>query len=362
MSSDIYQSLKSELDSGKKAIMVTFMHSGDSAGDSSHKKIMLTDEQLRHANTIPDLDETIADKAQWALASGELQYFQTPDGAGILIEPYFPEARLIVLGGGHIAKPLVEFGSKVGFSVTVVDDRPMFANRDRFPEAEKVICESFSHCFDQLNLNESSYVVIVTRGHRHDFDCLQQVLRYKTAYTGMIGSKRRVKIVKEQLVNEGYPAELIDSVNAPIGLKIGAVTPEEIAISIIAQVISYRRLASTSTHDSAAVKVNWPEFDRPVLDELCRDKVDPKALITIVATKGSAPRKAGAKMLVWPFGKIMGSIGGGCAEGEVIVTARQLIGSGGSKLQDVDLTGQMAEDEGMVCGGIMKVLIEDYHG
>ncbi|MEA4926541.1 MAG: XdhC/CoxI family protein [Syntrophomonadaceae bacterium] len=362
MSSDIYQSLKSALDSGKKAVVVTFMNDGGSAGDFAHKKIMLTDEQLHHANTIPDLDETIADKAQWALASGELQYFQTPDGAGILIEPYFPEARLIILGGGHIAKPLVEFGSKVGFLVTVVDDRPMFANRDRFPEAEKVICESFSRCFDQLNLNESAYVVIVTRGHRHDFDCLQQVLHYKTAYTGMIGSKRRVKMVKEQLVNEGYPAELIDSVNAPIGLKIGAVTPEEIAISIIAQVISYRRLANASTRDSAAVKVNWPEFDRPVLEELCQDTLDPKALITIVATKGSAPRKAGAKMLVWPFGKIMGSIGGGCAEGEVIVTARQLIGSGGSKLQDVDLTGQMAEEEGMVCGGIMKVLIEDYHG
>lgn len=362
MSSDIYKSLKSELDQGKKAAVVTFMNDADSGGGSSQKKMILAEEQLRTSNTIDNLDETIVYKARFALDTGDLQYFQTLNGASILIEPYFPESRLIVLGGGHIAKPLAEFGSKVGFSVTVVDDRPMFANHDRFPDAEKVICQSFNNCFDQLNLNESSFVVIVTRGHRHDYDCLKQALNYKTAYTGMIGSKRRVKIVKEQLLNEGCPVELIDKINAPIGLKIGAVTPEEIAISIIAQVISYRRLASPSTNDTASVQVNWPELDRPVLEELCKDTGDPKALITVIATKGSVPRKAGAKMLVWPTGKIMGSIGGGCSEGEVINTARQIIGSGGLRIQDIDMTGQIAEDEGMVCGGVMRALIEDYNG
>jgi Xanthine and CO dehydrogenases maturation factor, XdhC/CoxF family len=363
MSSDVYKSLQKALDNGKKAVVATLMNMGDSQGESAHKKIILTDEQVRESNTIDNLDEAVIHKARLALDTGDLQYYEAENGSSTLIEPYFPEARLIVLGGGHIAKPLAEFGSRVGFLVTVVDDRPMFASQDRFPEAERVICESFSKCFDQLNLNESSYVVIVTRGHRHDVDCLQQVLNYKTAYTGMIGSKRRVKIVKEQLIDEGYPAELINNVNAPIGLRIGAVTPEEIAISIIAQVISYRRQASTSTSDSFAVRVNWPEFDRPVLEELCKENgEDPKALVTIISTKGSVPRKAGAKMLVWPYGKIMGSIGGGCSEGEVIITARQIIGSGGSKVQDVDMTGQVAEDEGMVCGGIMKALIEDYNG
>jgi len=362
MNSEIYESLKCELDKGKKAAVITFMNDGGSGEDSSHKKMILTEEQLRTSDTIHNLDETIFNKAQFALETGNLEYFQTSNGANILIEPYFPESRLIVLGGGHIAKPLAEFGSKVGFLVTVVDDRPMFANKDRFPDAEKVICESFSNCFTQLNLNESSFVVIVTRGHRHDYDCLKQVLNNKTAYTGMIGSKRRVKIVKEQLLNEGYPPELINKVNAPIGLKIGAVTPEEIAISIIAQVISYRRLVSTATNDMASVKVNWPELDRPVLEELCKDGGDPKAIITIIATKGSVPRKEGAKMLVWPYGKIMGSIGGGCAEGEVINNARQIIVSGGLKIQDIDMTGQIAEEEGMVCGGIMRVLIEDYDG
>ncbi|WP_337985371.1 XdhC/CoxI family protein [Dehalobacter sp. DCM] len=350
------------LDKGKKAAVVTLMNNGDGGRGSLPRKIILTEEQLCTSQMNHHLDETIVNKAQFALETGNIQFYEASVGAGILIEPYFPEARLIVLGGGHIAKPLAEFGSKVGFLVTVVDDRPMFANKDRFPDAEKVICESFSNCFMQLKLNESSFVVIVTRGHRHDLDCLQQVLKYKTAYTGMIGSKRRVKGVKEQLFSEGYPVELINAVNAPIGLEIGAITPEEIAISIIAQVISYRRLVSTSSDNTASVKVNWPELDRPVLEELSKDNGDPKALITVISTIGSVPRKAGAKMLVWPYGKILGSIGGGCSEGEVINTARQMIGSGGLKVQDIDMTGQIAEDEGMVCGGIMRVLIEDYHG
>lgn len=361
MNSDIYRALKNELDKGKKAAVITYMKDGDDQKDAAYKKIILAEEQLRALNK-SDLDETLLSKARLALKTGDLQFIETDDNTRVLIEPYFPESRLIILGGGHIARPLAEFGSKVGFLVTVVDDRPMFANQDRFPEAEKVICESFEKSFEQLYLNESSFVVIVTRGHRHDYDCLKQVLKYKTAYTGMIGSKRRVKIVKEQLLQEGYPSELINKVNAPIGLDIGAVTPEEIAISIIAQVISHRRQASSSTDDAPSVKVNWPELDRPVLEELCKDAGEPKALITIVATKGSVPRKAGAKMLVWPYGKILGSIGGGCAEGEVIGTARQIIGSGGSKIQDVDMTGQIAEEEGMVCGGIMKTLIEDYSG
>lgn len=362
MSSDVYRGLKGELDQGKKAVMITFMSNGKTGEDPSHKKYILTEEQLRTSGTLHFMDETAVEKAQLALKTGNLQYFQSSNGTGVLIEPYFPEPHLIVLGGGHIAKPLAEFGAKVGFLVTVVDDRPMFANKYRFPEAEKVICESFSNCFTQLNLNESSFVVIVTRGHRNDYDCLKQVLNQKTAYIGMIGSKRRVNGVKEQLLNEGYTQEMISKLNAPIGLEIGAVTPEEIAISIIGQVISYRRHVSIAAGDSATIKVNWPELDRSVLEELCKDAEDPKALVTVIETKGSVPRKAGAKMLVWPYGKTMGSIGGGCAEGEVINIAWDVIGKGGIKIHDVDMTGQIAEEEGMVCGGIMRVLIEDYKG
>lgn len=357
MNANAYKSLLNELDAGKKAVMVTIMN--DKGNDrNSPKKILLTEECLRVYNSIDDLNEIICQKAQYALESGNIQFVKGQNTITHLIEPYFPEPRLIVLGGGHIAKPLVEFGARLGFLVTVIDDRPSFANEGRFPDAEKVICESFEKCFDLLAINESAYVVIVTRGHRYDLDCLRQVLKYHAAYIGMIGSKRRVKSVMEQLISEGYSQEQLCKVNAPIGLSIGAVTPDEIAISIIAQVISYRRLAGAQSGSMSSLKINWPELDRTVLEELSKGENDPKAVVTVISTKGSVPRKAGAKMLVWPYGKTLGSIGGGCSEGEIIHIARDVSRDGGYRTHSIDMTAEVAEEEGMVCGGVMKVVIE----
>lgn len=360
MNADVYRSLLTELNAGKKAVLVTMMDDKKSGMDSFSKKIYFTEESLRTQNIVHGTDEAICRKAQRALESGNLEFEKGQDDVTYLIEPYFPEPRLIILGGGHIAKPLVEFGSRVGFLVTVVDDRPAFANNARFPDAERVICESFEKCFDLFELNKSAYVVIVTRGHRYDLDCLRRVLKHNTAYTGMIGSKRRVNSVMEILRNEGYSEEQLREVNAPIGLEIGAVTPEEIAASIISEVISYRRLGGKNRE--AASKVNWPELDTSVLTELSKGEQEPKAVITIISTKGSVPRKAGAKMLVWPDGRTLGSIGGGCSEGEVINIARDVIRDGGCLTKRIDMTGQIAEEEGMVCGGIMDVLIESYNG
>ena len=360
MSSNTYRNLSMELDAGKKAIMVTIMDDKDCAGNPFHNKIFLTEESVHTHNCQYNLNETFYQKAQYALESGNLQIVKGSDKETYLIEPYFPEPHLIVLGGGHIAKPLAQFGARVGFLVTVIDDRPSFANKERFPDAKKVICESFDKCFNLLDINESAFVVIVTRGHRHDMDCLKQVLKYNTAYVGMIGSKRRIKGVKDQLLSEGYCQELLDNVNAPIGLEIGAVTPEEIAISIIAQVISYRRLVNKATGKDAYFKVNWPELDRDVLMELSKGEDDPKAIVTVVSTKGSVPRESGAKMIVWPYGRTLGSIGGGCSEGEVINVARDVIRNGGYRTLSIDMTGHIAEDEGMVCGGVMEVVIESY--
>ena len=345
MSAGTYIQLKRELDKGKKSVVVTVMNGGEGAAP---RKILLTEEQLLVSDRICPEDAVMIQKAQLALATGNLQYAPDGSGVGILAEPYFPEPHLIVLGGGHIAKPLVEFGAKVGFRVTVVDDRPMFADKDRFPDAEKVICERFDNGLAQLELNENSFVVVTIREHRHDLESLKQLLNENIGFIGMIGSKHSVNYVKEQLLKEGYPEALIDRVNTPVGLDIGAKTPEEIAISIIAQLISRRKTDNT--------------FDRSVLDELCKETDDPKALVTIIATEGSAPRKAGTKMMVWSYGMTKGSIGGGYAEGEIINAAWQIIGTGGSTTHDLDMTGQIAEEEGMICGGVMRALIEDYCG
>ncbi|MGI6205782.1 MAG: XdhC family protein [Anaerovoracaceae bacterium] len=279
------------------------------------------------------------------------------DGKIHVVEPVLPKERLIVLGGGHIAKPVCEFSAKCGFEVYVCDDRPAFANEERFPLAQEVLCDTFENCINKLHITPYDYVVIITRGHVHDADCLRAILPGKQpAYLGLIGSRRRVKGLLEMLVKEGYSKENIERICTPIGLSIGAVTPEEIAISILSELISYKRLPEKNIDDTR--HVNFSDLDLYMMDYLA-DNHEPKAVVTVIQTKGSTPRNAGAKMAVSPAGQVTGSIGGGCSEGAVIRDAIDIIGTGKYKTMFIDMTGEVAESDGMVCGGIMKVLVED---
>ncbi|MFA5523539.1 MAG: XdhC/CoxI family protein [Tissierellales bacterium] len=359
MYNKLYENLSDELSSGKEAVMLTFMKPTNKKKGSIINKIVLAKGSLELNPLFNDMNEELRKRILLSFETGSLQFVSSEEETA-LIEPYFSKPRLIILGGGHIAKPLAELGAKIGFSVIVVDDRPSFANTARFPEAHEVICESFDKAFSRLNIRKSDFVVIVTRGHRHDGICLRSTLNSNPAYMGMIGSKRRVKSMKEELQSEGYSKELIDSINSPIGLEIGAVTPDEIAISIIAEVISYRRARGKTISKESNVKFNWPEFDESIVEEMSRDSEIPRALITIISSKGSVPRKAGAKMIVWLDGRVMGTIGGGCSEASIITIARSTILNNEYSIEHVDMTGNVAEDEGMVCGGVIDVLIESF--
>lgn len=343
----LYQELLAELEAGRSAVVLTKMNPGSPDGAPPLKSLIRAAELAKEEGA-GSMDRSLA---LAALDRGSLRYCRDRQGNLFLAEPYLPQSRLIILGGGHIAKPLSAFAAQCGFSVTVADDRPAFANRERFPLADNVICESFARCFPLLKINRSAFIVIVTRGHRHDLDCLRQALKLETAYTGMIGSRRRVRAVMEQLAAEGYSRESLAAVRSPIGLEIGARTPEEIAVSILAEVIQYKR-----RHTQA----DWPELDSGVLAELGEKREDVRAVVTVIETRGSVPRGVGAKMIVWPQGKILGSIGGGCSESAVIQSAYAVIRDGGQRIVDIDMTGEAAEDEGMVCGGTMKVVIEQY--
>ena len=353
MCGEIYKDLLNHLKEDSEVALLTYMSTLISSNGTIEKKLLISKSIIDDG--INSINQTLNENILHAFQTGTPSLFNTSNET-ILIEPFFPKPRLVVLGGGHIAKPLCEFGHKVGFSVVIVDDRPTFANPDRFTDAEEVICEYFNKSFGLLNLRSSDFVVIVTRGHRHDGVCLRNTLDYTPAYIGMIGSKRRVKSMMEELVAEGYNKDRLDKVCSPIGLDIGAVTPEEIAIAIIAQVISYRR--ATGSKFAKENKFNWPEFDTDVMKEMTEKSEIPRALITIISSKGSVPRKAGAKMIVWLDGRILGTIGGGCSEANILTLARNVIQSKGYSIEHVDMTGDVAEDEGMVCGGTMDVLIE----
>ncbi len=165
-----------------------------------------------------------------------------PNGAArLFVDPIVGAQRLIIVGAGHIAVPLCELGAMLGFHVTVIDDRASFANRERFPAADEVIVKPFKAAIESLALDSHCYLVSVTRGHAYDEEAVRAALMQPCGFVGMIGSRRRVKATLERIGETGVPTERLDDVHAPLGLAIAAETPEEIAISIIAEIIRERR-------------------------------------------------------------------------------------------------------------------------
>ena len=159
----------------------------------------------------------------------------------IFVELILPPADLYIFGAGHVAASLYQVARIAGFDITVVDEREAYGNHERFPEARQVIAEDFDKAAAQLTPGESSYIVIVTRGHRDDMRMLRWAVQTPARYVGMIGSKRKTIAIFKELQAEGVPAHLFDRVHAPVGLDIGAITPEEIAVSITAELIAKRR-------------------------------------------------------------------------------------------------------------------------
>jgi xanthine dehydrogenase accessory factor len=161
----------------------------------------------------------------------------------VFIEPILPPALLYIFGAGHVAANLCQVAANAGFDPIVTDDRTSYATKERFPAAREVRALDFDEATKQLDPSETSYIVIVTRGHRDDMRLLRWAVRTRARYIGMIGSKRKVIGIFKTLREEGVPAHLFDRVHAPIGLDIGAVTPEEIAVAITAELIAFRRHA-----------------------------------------------------------------------------------------------------------------------
>ena len=158
----------------------------------------------------------------------------------IMVEPIVAFSHLIIFGAGHVSQFLSKVAKMVDFNVTIVDDRAEFANRERFPEADNVIVEDFNEAFNHIDLSRKSYLVIVTRGHSHDALVLAKSIEHPMRYIGMIGSKRKVRMVLDYLREKGVKKEILESVHAPIGIDINSETPQEIAISIVAELIQTR--------------------------------------------------------------------------------------------------------------------------
>ena len=202
----------------------------------------------------PDAEGDIRQRIIQARFPHEPVYMQAgPEN--FILEFIQSQPHLIIFGGGHVGRAVSQCASIAGFRVTVVDDRHPFANKQRFPEAFSVLCENFVESFKRLTITPSTFVVIVTRGHRHDEEVLEQILRFSPKYIGMIGSKRKVTTIYDHLTAKGIPPDRLAGVHAPVGLNIGAVTADEIGVSITAELVAARRNVLNSIDPAVSMRL-----------------------------------------------------------------------------------------------------------
>ena len=247
-------------------------------------------------------------------------------------EWFCPQPRMFICGGGHVAKEVAALAAHLDFSVTVIDDRADLANRERFLTAQKVICDSYDNL--KHHLEPDACYVVVTPDHKADLQCVSTILPTQYRYLGMIGSKKKVAATFQNLRNAGFTEEQIGTIFAPIGLPIGAVTPAEIALSILGEIIQEKNKYHTASVDKSLL-----------------EQTDPGVLCVITEKQGSAPRGIGSMMFVGKE-KVLGTIGGGEPEYRAIRHARE---NPGFSLQEYSLNRAAANGLDMICGGTIKV-------
>ena len=272
-------------------------------------------------------DGSLYQRALAALLKAEMD-------VSLIKEEWFQaQPRLFICGGGHVSQALAQMAHCLDFSTAVMDDREEFIRRDNFPTTEQLICDRF----DKLSqyLSEGDYCIVVTRGHKDDLCCVEQILPKKTKYLGMIGSKKKVATAFDLLRQDGFSEDEIATIHAPIGLDIGAVTPAEIALSILAEIVQIKNQKCCS---SASRKLSAQK--------------GPGVLCIITGKQGSSPRGVGSMMFVTEQ-EIVDSIGGGAVEAAAIEAARK---EPAAALRSYDLNKKNKNALDMVCGGSNQVL------
>jgi len=248
-------------------------------------------------------------------------------------EWFCPQPKLILCGGGHVSREVAAFAHRLDFSVTVIDDRADAVTRERFPTVERLICDSYDNL--ESYLEPDACYVVVTPDHKADLRCVSTILPTGYRYLGMIGSRKKVASTLENLRNAGFTSEQISSIFAPIGLPIGAVTPAEIALSILAQITQEKNKTHAASADKALLEAK-----------------EPGVLCIITEKHGSAPRGVGSMMFVGQD-EVLGSIGGGEPEYLAICHARE---NPGFYLREFALNNTAPNGLDMICGGRITVL------
>lgn len=276
---------------------------------------------------------------------------QVISGIRVFTERFGAVPQLVVCGGGHVAVSVVRLAKLLGLPVLAMDDREEYAADLKEAGADTVLCQPFEQALAQIPGGAETYFIVVTRAHAFDVVCLETILKKPAAYVGMMGSRGRAALVRRQLLEKGIDAARVEALYAPIGLPIGSQTAEEIALSILAQIVSIKN-DRPQTEGFSPVLLNAMEE---------ADKAEqPAVLATIIARHGSTPREVGAKMLVLPDGKTIGSVGGGIMEYRTILAAKEMLAGEQPSHQVVSYSADGKNDDAAVaaCGGSMELLLE----
>jgi xanthine dehydrogenase accessory factor len=244
VTSTLLAELLQSIDEGCPVAMVTVVKAGgDYAAALGRRVLVWLDREPSGSLNLDDLEAQVLADATEALTQRRPQMLAyADDQVELFVEVQRRPPTLIIVGAGHVAQPLATLGKLIDFEVVVIDDRPQYANTERFPQADRVIAASFRPTLRDWPIDADTFIVLVTRGHSHDVECLLEVLDSPARYIGMIGSRRRVRAVIDLLEQEqGIPREKFDRVYAPVGIDIGAESPAEIGVCIIAEVVNVYR-------------------------------------------------------------------------------------------------------------------------
>jgi xanthine dehydrogenase accessory factor len=261
---DLFEEIVRMRRSGRRGALATIVHTNGSIPSYESSRMLVRDD----GSIAGTIGGGCVEAEVWAAAKEVMQQeqprkmtFNLNNEAGydsglicggtleVFVEPILPAPMLYLFGGGHVSTAVARVAHLAGFTIGVVDDRQSFANAERFPMASEIYT-TYEEAFEKLKPGAASYLAIVTRGHKDDMRVLAWAVRTDARYIGMIGSKRKVLSVYRALQKEGFPLEKFDRVHAPVGLDVGALTPEEIAVSIVAELIAVRRNAATAPHKS----------------------------------------------------------------------------------------------------------------
>ena len=228
-------------DGGQPVSLATVVNTKEGGPALGSKLLLRVDGTVSGSLGNAELDAQAVEIAQKVADVGSSEAFSTADGTEVFVEGFTTPPTLVMVGGGHVGKATADLANHLGYRVYVVDDRPEFSNEERFPYAEESVVTPYENWAEHLDLNVNTFVVVATRGHRYDDMALESALNTRARYIGLLGSRRKTIMIFQRLLQNGVSLERIKEVYAPVGLNIGALEPEELAVSIMSEIIMVRR-------------------------------------------------------------------------------------------------------------------------